>query len=68
MEGGIEGIFTPMHMLIFQKPADGESQQQQQGKEDEEDKAAPPTYAAAAAAAPSASAKLANGKGGKSTA
>lgn len=67
MEGGIEGIFTPMHMLIFQKPADGESQQQQQGK-DEEDKAAPPTYAAAAAAAPSASAKLANGKGGKSTA
>jgi len=20
MEGGIEGIFTPMHMLVFQKP------------------------------------------------
>lgn len=22
MEGGIEGIFTPMHMLVFQKPED----------------------------------------------
>jgi hypothetical protein len=22
MEGGIDGIFTPMHMLVFQKPVD----------------------------------------------
>jgi hypothetical protein len=25
MEGGIEGIFTPMHMLVFQKPDNAKS-------------------------------------------
>ena len=25
MEGGIEGIFTPMHMLVFQKPENAKS-------------------------------------------
>ncbi|PRW05872.1 24-methylenesterol C-methyltransferase 2 [Chlorella sorokiniana] len=58
MEGGIEGIFTPMHMLVFQKPEEA-------GEQPAEKVAAASTAAAPAAAAPAKSSSGGGGKKGK---